>query len=151
MDKLVLVAKMAVVFTVVDAFIPRAEIMAKSNMHQHHRSEQSSSGDEAKQYYGIPRYNPQNPHTEMHMGLFDLSSFHGGGSANKDALDEQWEVQQEILRARRDGSAYVPKRAPKVEIKSKPGGKVEVAADDAAHHQKKAPKFFWDHLGKSGH
>lgn len=34
-------------------------------------------------------------------GWFDFTPFHGSGSA-KENLDEQWEAQQEILRARRN-------------------------------------------------
>mmetsp|Transcript_4074 Transcript_4074/g.6817 ORF Transcript_4074/g.6817 Transcript_4074/m.6817 type:complete len:127 (-) Transcript_4074:234-614(-) len=35
----------------------------------------------------------------LQMGLFD--AFHGSGSADKDDLDEIWEAQQAILRARK--------------------------------------------------
>ena len=38
--------------------------------------------------------------TELH-GFFDFNPVHGGGSGgNKQAIDEQWEAQQAILRAR---------------------------------------------------
>mmetsp|Transcript_12748 Transcript_12748/g.27981 ORF Transcript_12748/g.27981 Transcript_12748/m.27981 type:complete len:151 (+) Transcript_12748:63-515(+) len=40
--------------------------------------------------------------TKLGMGWFDFNPVHGGGSG-KEALDEQWEAQQEILRARRQG------------------------------------------------
>jgi hypothetical protein len=39
--------------------------------------------------------------TQLH-GLFDFKPFHGRGSGeSRSELDEQWEAQQEILRARR--------------------------------------------------
>ena len=40
--------------------------------------------------------------TKLSMGLFDFKPVHGSGSG-KDVLDEQWEAQQAILRARRAG------------------------------------------------
>jgi len=147
-NELFFLAKTAVVLTVVDGLIPRAETLTKSKMnHQHHSQTKHDENF---------RYRPQQPMTEMHMGLFDLNPFHGSGSGGtKEALDEQWEVQQEILRARRgDKGHYVKRRtveSPKIEIKSANKGhhanaKVvsHVDVDDAAHHQKSKPKFFWD-------
>ncbi|KAL7545868.1 hypothetical protein ACHAWF_009228 [Thalassiosira exigua] len=148
-NELFVLAKMAMVFSVVDAFIPRAETLAKSKMNQHDRSKRE--GPEKSE--SPPRYHfrtPQRPPTEVHMGLFDMNPFHGSGSGGtQEALDEQWE---EILRARRgEKGHYVKKRKveiPKVEIKSKAGTAVKVDADDAHHHKKShAPKFFWD-IGK---
>ena len=39
--------------------------------------------------------------TSLNMGLFDLKPFHGSGSAKDNELDEQWRIQQEILKNRR--------------------------------------------------
>lgn len=73
-----------------DAFIPRAETLAKSKMDRHHNhstQEQQSTSDPKHQEI---RYRPTQPPTEMHMGLFDLNIFHGSGSGgSKEALDEQ--------------------------------------------------------------
>ncbi len=44
------------------------------------------------------------PTFALHMGLFDKFSAFGSG-ASKEALDEQWEAQQEILRNRRKPAA----------------------------------------------
>mmetsp|Transcript_10771 Transcript_10771/g.17529 ORF Transcript_10771/g.17529 Transcript_10771/m.17529 type:complete len:153 (-) Transcript_10771:310-768(-) len=150
-NELFFLAKMAVVLTVVDSLIPRAETLAKSKMNHHNRSQQATSKHSDNE---IPRYHPKQPLTEMHMGLFDMNPFHGSGSGGtKEALDEQWEAQQEILRARRcEDSHHVKKRkveSPKIEIKSVKGGtKVNhVDVDDTAHNHKSTPKFFWD-LGK---
>jgi hypothetical protein len=90
--------------------------------------------------------------TQLHMGLFDLKPFHGGGSGeDKNALDEQWDTQQAILRERRghiDKEHLKQKYAAKSkEIDSKPTRKTKVvskkSANDDAHNQKK-PRFFWE-------
>lgn len=76
-----------------DGLIPRAETLAKSKMNHHHRSEQPTS--KLPRHSESPRYHPHQQLTELQMGLFDLNPFHGSGSGGtKEALDEQWEVQQ---------------------------------------------------------
>lgn len=143
-------AKLAAVFTVIDGFIPRAETLARSKVnreHQHHSKQATFSRYEVPQYHTNLKRSP----TEIQMGLLDLNPFHGSGSGGtKGALDEQWEIQQEILRARRgDKSHHAKKRtvqSPNLKIKSaKKDVKVNRAhVDDTAHHHKTAPKFFWD-------
>lgn len=63
-------------------------------------------------------------------GWFDFKPFQGSGSAKED-LDEQWEAQQEILRARRNMGLdkeqlkkkyKAPKEVPPVEASVKPAG-----------------------------
>lgn len=48
-------------------------------------------------------------------GLFDFGRFGGSGSASKEDLDDQWEAQQEILRARRQPKSERDKYFAKVE------------------------------------
>ena len=97
-------AKAALVLTVVDvvdSFLPRAEIFAKNRKAKHNHdfsniSENKTTIHPSQLHYHWPHS------TEINMGLFDRSSFHGGGTgASKQALDEQWKIQQDILRERR--------------------------------------------------
>lgn len=45
----------------------------------------------------------QSYHTSIQMGgFFDFDRLHGSGSADKEDLDAQWELQQKILAERRD-------------------------------------------------
>lgn len=55
-------------------------------------------------------------------GWFDFKPFHGG-SAKEEDLDEQWEAQQEILRARRSGGLD------KVNLKKKYASKKKTEED----------------------
>eukprot|EP00571_Detonula_confervacea_P009865 CAMPEP_0172302432 /NCGR_PEP_ID=MMETSP1058-20130122/4132_1 /TAXON_ID=83371 /ORGANISM="Detonula confervacea, Strain CCMP 353" /LENGTH=80 /DNA_ID=CAMNT_0013012901 /DNA_START=258 /DNA_END=500 /DNA_ORIENTATION=+ len=80
----------------------------------------------------------------MHMGIWS------GGS--NEALDEQWEAQQEIISARRGEDAQHAKKrkieSPKIEMKlAEKVTKLNVDVEDSKHHHKSTPKFFWD-LGK---
>jgi hypothetical protein len=100
-------AKAALILTVVDAFIPRAETYVKTHAKANHEHEYPRKSDHnGASYHSYPPHYPQPNHypypTEIKMGLLDLNPFHGGGSgASKQALDEQWEIQQAILRERR--------------------------------------------------
>ena len=67
--------------------------------------------------------------SQLNMGLFD--SWTAGGSADKDDLDEQWKLQQEILKNR---------RAPKEE-RDKYFEKVEKRRKDAS--EKQADMWAW--------
>jgi hypothetical protein len=67
-------------------------------------------------------------------GWFDFNPFHGSGSA-KEELDEQWEAQQEILRARRSGGIV------KENLKQKYAAKIKVEDDVIApSNEKPIPK-----------
>lgn len=133
--------------------------MAKSKMNERHREESTSASGSQKQNNEGIGYHPHQPLTKMHMGLFDLNSFHG--------LDELWERQQVwILQAliavyiifcvytvfshhtapiayhiliKKRQSVLAPS---KIEVK-----KTSADADHTDHHHVKKPKFFWD-LGK---
>jgi hypothetical protein len=113
-SELYFLAKAALILTVVDAFIPRAETFVKNHRDKHdqnhHDSPRKSDDKHPPTFHPHPTHYPQSQHfpysTEIHMGLFDLNPFHGGGSgASKAALDEQWEAQQAILRERRGHTA----------------------------------------------
>lgn len=99
------------------------------------------------------------------MGWFDFNPVHGSGSG-KDNLDEQWEAQQEILRARRAGN--LDKQHLKQKYKDNKENQLNkmIREHDAAHQAKqqqrqqgsnlndmfvedkpslnKKPKFFWE-------
>uniref|UniRef100_A0A7R9WQ66 RxLR effector protein n=1 Tax=Craspedostauros australis TaxID=1486917 RepID=A0A7R9WQ66_9STRA len=86
-------------------------------------------------------------------GLFDFHSFHGGGSAKEDDLDEQWRVQQEILAARRghmtkDHLYNKYGHAPGTSQSTSPqAGKVEspqTPKKSEPAKAKKESKFFWE-------
>ena len=97
-------------------------------------------------------------------GMFDFKPFHGQGSGETQSnLDEQWEAQQEILRARRGQltkdnlkQKYAKGAAPKGDaFAGKGGGKLkmdEMWIDESPRKSKKAAnnlgknkvKFFWE-------
>ena len=81
--------------------------------------------------------------SESHLhGLFD--PFHGGGSAKKKDLDEIWEAQQAILRARRGETEPLKKKyASKPESPSSPPAPKE-ASPKVEATPKETPKFFWE-------
>lgn len=98
--------KATLVLTVVDAFIPRAETYERIHAKNKHGHNSPQFNHENQTFHPHPRHFTQPHHypysTEINMGLFDLNPFHGGGSgSSKQALDEQWEIQQAILRERR--------------------------------------------------
>jgi hypothetical protein len=74
-------------------------------------------------------------------GLFDFKPFHGHGSGESE-LDEQWEVQQAILRARK---GHVDKDHLKAKYKKKPRKQeaVETPASASAPSEKET-NFFWE-------
>ena len=97
------------------------------------------------------------------MGWFDFNPVHGSGSG-KDDLDEQWDAQQEILRARRVG--HLDKEHLKQKYKDNKENQLNkmIREHEAAHQAKqqqqrasnrgdmivegkqssKKPKFFWE-------
>ncbi|KAL3783333.1 hypothetical protein HJC23_011097 [Cyclotella cryptica] len=163
-------AKVALVLSVVDAFVPGAETFAKNKGKGYHDHDVPHRPDnDGKQrfypnkphHYPQPKDNPQPqryPYTkEIHLGLFDLNPFHGSGSGgSKEVLDEQWEIQQAILRERRghnDDRAHAKKFVAPVsktiEIvgKQKNGdNKVKTAHDDVStehEHKKSLAEIFF--------
>jgi hypothetical protein len=82
-------------------------------------------------------------------GLFDFKVFHGSGSAEKKDgdLDDQWALQQEILRERRG-------QGTKDQLKSKYSGKGDVQfigapsakkiKARAAEEKKEDTRYFWE-------
>lgn len=110
-----------------------------------------------------PAAKPRDPPTTLHMGKwFFEKSFHGGGSAQEDDLDEQWATQQAILQARRGhiDKEHLHKKyeggGPKTfQLKgSKPMLHDNPALDGPGHHavldgvqgqqNKKKAKWFWE-------
>lgn len=68
-----------------------------------------------------------NSSARLRMGWFDFKPVHGGGSGGKqDALDEQWEAQQAILRARRGEG--LDKEHLKQKYRAKKDGNVDIEA-----------------------
>ncbi|KAL7462457.1 hypothetical protein ACHAXS_002840 [Conticribra weissflogii] len=153
-NELIFLAKMAIVFSVVDGFIPQAENLAKKMSHQHQTDHPKNEGPIHRTNVPDSQNNNGQVHypyaTEMYMGLFDFNAFHGSGSGGtKEALDEQWEIQQAILRERRghtDSKGHLKKSVPLSKI-----GKIDVEhaakikVDDVEHvsAKKSSPKFFW--------
>lgn len=68
-SELLFLGKMAVALTVVDAFIPRAEMLAKSKMDNNHHSQQSTCFPKSN-HYEIPQYRPNQQLASMHTSLF---------------------------------------------------------------------------------
>ena len=141
-SELYFIAKMAVVLSIVDAFIPRAETYAKHKLSNCNNTEQTTKG--------TPQISHEQPYqkTEVHMGLFGLKPFHGSGSGgSKAALDEQFEIQRPKPRERQGhlDNAHLKEKykSPKIEVDmdsaKKVGGKM-VVVDELDGHR---PKFFW--------
>ncbi|KAL7507104.1 hypothetical protein ACHAXN_004314 [Cyclotella atomus] len=156
-SELYFLAKAALVLTVVDAFIPRAETFVKNHKHKHDQHDSPRKSDhEHPPFHPHPPHYPQPQHypysTEINMGLFDLNPFHGGGSgASKAALDEQWEAQQAILRERRGHTAADKAVVNKTKSTAAAAKNIEIAGaakkfeklhvdvrDDADHEHKKS-------------
>lgn len=161
-SELYFLAKVALVLSIVDAFVPGAETFAKNKGKGHHHDHEVPHRPEnhckQKFYphtphpYPHPKDYPQPqryPYTkEIHLGLFDLNPFHGSGSGgSKEALDEQWEIQQAILRERRghNDDRTHPKKfnAPvskNIDIVGKPkngDNNVDAAGGDGTEHEHK--------------
>lgn len=160
-SELYFLAKAALVLTVVDAFIPRAETFVKNKAKTEHDDTFPQSSDDRHDWTSYP-HSPHHPHqqhfpqpqsypyvTEIRMGLFDMNPFHGGGSgASKQALDEQWEVQQAILRERRGHhDVHFTKKgnvpAEKIEPASKKKIQVDIVPDTENEHKKSLVDLFF--------
>ena len=77
-------AKAALVLTVVDvvdSLLPRAQIFVKNRKTKHEHDFSNQSENKTKVYPSQLHYTCPYPHwTEINMGLFDMSPFHGGGT-----------------------------------------------------------------------
>ena len=105
-----------VVFSVVDALIPRAETLAKSKIDQQRSKKSTPASDEPQHKYESLHYYPQL--TEMHVGMFDLSPY-------EQQVTKQVEKETE---------------APKVDISAKLNQQLK---EETSHHHITTPKFFW--------
>ena len=102
------------------------------------------------------RQQQRQQNTELAMGWFDFKPVHGSGSASEEDLDEQWEAQQAILRARRSGG--LDKEHLREKYKNKKENQFAKMAKEREREQQKKrdemiveepkegkkPKFFWE-------
>ena len=90
---------------------------------------------------------------DIHRGICGIRAIFAKYALDSHTLSHQWEIQQEILRARRGDKSHHAKKgtvaSPNLKIKpAKKDVKVNRAhVDDIANHHKTVPKFFWG-LGK---
>lgn len=88
--------------------------------------------------------------SSLPQGRFDSKSFYGGGGGGvtqKDLLDEQWETQQDILRARRGRTdkEYLKRKyttKAKENFPSRTNGVIRVPANNDAQNPPD-PDFSW--------
>ena len=148
-NELFFIAKMAVVFTVVDAFIPRAETYAKNKINHHTHSDQSTANgsDSTKEtrthspdsHHGTPAHQCHYPYatTELHASLYDPNATHSGSCGIKEAHNERWQTQQSFVRERQPDPLT---QSFKIEATDPAALKKDCGVEHDA--QKSFPKFF---------